>query len=142
MGDFALDSLTPNSYQRILDRIKMTSNAAEWTEATKLLGWMVCAKRRLTWKEMQVALSIDIEGQTIEYDDKRLRKHIHEICGSLILVHSDQVSFVHSTARTYVSSYCVQPASLLILPGSSRRSFRTYMSPLLSATSRSFAFNT
>lgn len=77
------------------------SSRAEWTEATKLLGWMVCAKRRLTWKEMQVALSIDIEHQAIEYDNKHLRKHIHEICGSLISVQSGRVSFVHSTAKTY-----------------------------------------
>lgn len=80
------------------------SSEAEWTAATKLLGWMVCAKRHLTWKEMQVALSIDVDNQMIEYENKRLRKHIHEICGSLILVYSDQVSFVHSTAKTYVGS--------------------------------------
>lgn len=50
---------------------------------------------------MQVALSIDIENQAIEYDNKRLRKHIQEICGSLVSVHGDRVSFVHSTAKTY-----------------------------------------
>ena len=79
----------------------MSSNE-EWTEATKLLGWMVCAKRRLTWKEMQVALSIDVEYQAIEYENKRLRKHIHEICGSLVSVQGDRVSLVHSTAKEYV----------------------------------------
>lgn len=78
------------------------SSLEEWTEATKLLGWMVCAKRRLTWKEMQVALSIDVEHQAIEYENKHLRKHIHEICGSLVSVQGDSVSFVHSTAKTYV----------------------------------------
>lgn len=77
------------------------SSTAEWTQATKLLGWMVCAKRRLTWKEMQVALSVDIENQTIEYKNKSLRKHIHEICGSLVSVHDDRVWLVHSTAKTY-----------------------------------------
>ena len=94
--------LTLPRYERILDRIKAMSSPAEWTEATKLLGWMVSAKRRLTWKEMQVALSIDIDNQAIEYENKRLRKHIHEICGSLISVNNDQVSFIHSTAKTYV----------------------------------------
>jgi uncharacterized metal-binding protein len=94
--------LTLLRYERILDRIKAMSSTEEWTEATKLLGWMVCAKRRLTWKEMQVALSIDLDNQAIEYENKRLRKHIHEICGSLISVNSDRVSFVHSTAKTYV----------------------------------------
>lgn len=65
---------------------------------------MVCAKRRLTWKEIQIALSIDIERQEIEYDARRLRKHIHDICGSLVLVSGERVSLVHSTAKTYVSS--------------------------------------
>jgi hypothetical protein len=63
---------------------------------------MICAKRRLTWKEIQVALSIDADSQTIKYDDRRLRKHIHDICGSLVSLDGDRVSLVHSTAKTYV----------------------------------------
>jgi hypothetical protein len=61
---------------------------------------MVCAKRQLTWKEMQVALSIDIDEQTIEYDDRHLRTHIHEICGALVTMSGDRVTLVHSTAKT------------------------------------------
>lgn len=75
------------------------SSVEERKKAHKLLGWMICAKRRLTWKEIQVALSIDVDEQTIEYDDRRLRKHIHDICGSLVLLNGDRVSLVHSTAR-------------------------------------------
>lgn len=61
---------------------------------------VVCAKRQLTWKEMQVALSIDTEDQTIEYDDRHLRTHIQDICGSLVLMSGDRVTLVHSTAKT------------------------------------------
>jgi hypothetical protein len=64
---------------------------------------MVCAKRQLAWKEIQIALSIDVDNQTIEYDDRRFRKHIHEICGSLVSVNGDRVSLVHSTAKSYVN---------------------------------------
>ncbi|KAF1361979.1 C2H2 domain-containing protein [Lizonia empirigonia] len=46
--------------------------------------------------EIQVALSIDVDNQTIEYDDRHLRKHIHEICGSLVLLNGDRVSLVHN----------------------------------------------
>lgn len=60
----------------------------------------VCAKRQLTWKEMQIALSIDTEWQTIEYDDRHLRTHIHDICGSLVSMSGDRVALVHSTAKT------------------------------------------
>jgi hypothetical protein len=61
---------------------------------------MVCAKRQLTWKEMQAALSMDFEEQTIDYESMSLRRHIHDICGSLISLNGDTVSLVHSTART------------------------------------------
>lgn len=71
----------------------------QWPKAKKLLGWMVCAQRQLTWREIQVALSIDIDNRTIEYDDRRLRQHIHDICGSLVTVSGNRVSLVHSTAR-------------------------------------------
>jgi hypothetical protein len=65
-----------------------------------MFGSIVCAKRQLTWKEVQVALSIDIEHQTIEYDDRHLRIHIQDICGSLVLMSGDRVTLVHSTAKT------------------------------------------
>ncbi|KAF2114940.1 C2H2 domain-containing protein [Lophiotrema nucula] len=67
--------------------------------AAKLLGWMVCAKRQLTWKEIQVALSLNLEAQEIEYDDRRLRSHVHDICGSLVLLNGNRVQLVHSTAK-------------------------------------------
>ncbi|KAI4681506.1 hypothetical protein J4E81_009864 [Alternaria sp. BMP 2799] len=65
---------------------------------------LVCAKRRLTWKEIQVALSIDVDCQIIEYEHHHLRDHIYETCGSLVLVNGDRVSLVHSTAKTYITS--------------------------------------
>jgi hypothetical protein len=87
------------AYERIVKRIKHTAHEKEWQKALKLLGWMVCCKRQLTWKEVQVALSIDIDNQTIDYDDRRLRRHIHDICGSLVQVSGDRVALVHSTAK-------------------------------------------
>ncbi|KAI4607899.1 hypothetical protein J4E83_009443 [Alternaria metachromatica] len=65
---------------------------------------LVCAKRRLTWKEIQVALSIDVDYQTIDYEHQHLRDHIYETCGSLVLVNGDRVSLVHSTAKTYITN--------------------------------------
>lgn len=49
---------------------------------------------------MQAALSIDVEQQTVDYESMSLRRHIHDICGSLISLNGDVVSLVHSTART------------------------------------------
>jgi hypothetical protein len=46
-----------------------------------------------------VALSIDIEKQTIDYDNHHMREHIYDTCGSLILINGDRVSLVHNTAK-------------------------------------------
>ncbi|PVI07637.1 C2H2 domain-containing protein [Periconia macrospinosa] len=72
-----------------------------------LLGWMICWKRQLTWKEIQVALSIDVENNSIEWDGRRLRTHIHDICGSLVKVNGERVSLVHSTAKQYITE-CIE----------------------------------
>ncbi|KAF2847250.1 C2H2 domain-containing protein [Plenodomus tracheiphilus IPT5] len=86
----------------MLDAIR-ESDFPDDIKAAKLLGWMVCAKRRLTWKEIQVAISINTELQTVEYESRRVRDHIYETCGSLILLSGDQVSLVHSTAKRYIT---------------------------------------
>jgi hypothetical protein len=95
-----MNLLNRGRYERILRSMKNVASPPEWEKTKKLLGWMICAKRQLTWKEMQVALSIDVDGQSIEYDDRRFRRHIHDVCGSLVLLNGDRVSLVHSTAKT------------------------------------------
>lgn len=63
----------------------------------------MCAKRRLAWKEIQAALSIDVEHQTLDHVNNHMRDHIYDTSGSLVLVSGDRVSLVHSTAKMYVS---------------------------------------
>jgi len=64
---------------------------------------MVCAKRPLKWHEIQGAVSIDPEDQSIAFDERKLRRHIHDLCGSLIqALPGDRVEFVHNTAKEYV----------------------------------------
>jgi hypothetical protein len=61
---------------------------------------MVCAKRPLKWHEIQGAVSTDTIQQTICFDERRLRIHIRDLCGSLIDVLSgDRVELVHWTAK-------------------------------------------
>jgi hypothetical protein len=84
-----------------MSRIKNYNNPEEWEIAQKLLGWMVCARRPLKWHEIQGAVSIDPDQQTIDFDDRKLRIHIRDLCGSLIQVlPGDRVELVHSTAKT------------------------------------------
>jgi hypothetical protein len=90
---------------------------------------MVCAKRQLAWKEIQIALCIDADNQTIEYDDRRFRKHIHEICGSLVSVNGDRVSLVHSTAKSYVNYLAYLTIVLTCYLGTSHTSQMRFMNP-------------
>jgi hypothetical protein len=89
------------AYARIVAWIKNETSDAQWEIAKTLLGWMVCAKRQLTLREIQVALSLNVETQQLEYDDRRLRDNIDDICGSLVLLSGDRVQLVHSTAKLY-----------------------------------------
>jgi hypothetical protein len=66
------DELSNYRYERILWRMKRVSSPAGWEKRKQILGWILCAKRRLTWKEIQVAQSIDTDERTIEYDNRHL----------------------------------------------------------------------
>lgn len=88
------------AYQRILNRIKENSSDKEWKIAKQLLGWMVCVTRPLKWYEVQAAVSTDVEDQTVDFDERMLRIHIRDLCGSLVQVAAgDRVGLVHHTAR-------------------------------------------
>lgn len=83
-----------------MDRIARNSDPAEWEIVQKLLGWMICAKRPLKWGEIQGAVSIDPVEQTVEFDDRKLRVHIQDLCGSLVqALPGDRVELVHHTAK-------------------------------------------
>ncbi|RQM06601.1 hypothetical protein DH86_00001229, partial [Scytalidium sp. 3C] len=87
-----------------MSRIKSNASPEEWDIAKKLLGWMVCAKRPLRWNEIQGAVSMNAAEQTIDFDQRKLRVHIKDICGSLIQVMpGDRLQLVHSTARAYIT---------------------------------------
>ncbi|TVY15598.1 Vegetative incompatibility protein HET-E-1 [Lachnellula arida] len=93
------------AYERIIRRLKQQLRHEQWSIARKLLGWMVCAKRPLNWREIQAVVSMDIQNQSIELDKRKLRSNIQDYCGSLIQVSDgDRVELVHTTAKMYVIS--------------------------------------
>lgn len=97
-----------------------------WESAKKLLGWLCVAKRRLTWKEIQVALSIDVENECIDHINRSLRDQMYQRCNSLVLVTGDRVSLVHSTAKTYVGIAATTLDTSLTMPDISRKLPRIY----------------
>jgi hypothetical protein len=61
---------------------------------------VVCAKRPLKWKEIQAAVSINPDEQSIDWQKQKLRSDIHEYCGSLIeVLPGERVELIHTTAK-------------------------------------------
>ena len=78
----------------------MHANDSERRGSETLLTWLVCAKRSIKWREIQGAKSIDIEGQSVDFDKLRFRVDSKDLCGSLVEIKSDDtVEFVHLTAK-------------------------------------------
>jgi hypothetical protein len=70
----------------------------------QVLGWIVCAKRPLRWREIQGAICIDMEQQLVDYD-KQLLDSPKGLFAALVEMQADgTVELVHGTAREYVSS--------------------------------------
>ncbi|KAF7874047.1 hypothetical protein EAF04_002719 [Stromatinia cepivora] len=91
------------AYSRIVTRVYQNLNESERIIAEKLLGWISCAKRPMRWHEIQGALSIDLIDEEVYFDDRQLRTHITDFCGSLVeVLPRDRVQLVHSTAKSYL----------------------------------------
>lgn len=83
-----------------MERIERNENVAERDQALTLLGWVVTAKRPLTWPEIQGAVSIDIEDQIVDFDERSLVVDIGALCGSLVeKLPGDRIELVHTSAR-------------------------------------------
>ncbi|KAJ6104354.1 hypothetical protein N7523_010674 [Penicillium sp. IBT 18751x] len=88
------------AYSRVLDVVlEQTSRS----EALQLLAWLVCAKRRLEWREIQAAVAIDIEGETVDFYSRQWLVNAKDLCGSLVETQSDgSLELVHTTAKFYL----------------------------------------
>jgi hypothetical protein len=106
--------LTIYSYERIISRIEQNPNPATWEMARELLGWMICARRPLKWHEIQGAISTDLVAQTVDFENRKLRLDIRELCGSLIQVlPGNRLELVHSTAKLLVKHVLLIQALIL-----------------------------
>ncbi|KAI0123678.1 hypothetical protein BJ170DRAFT_640053 [Xylariales sp. AK1849] len=89
-------------YDRILGRIKEARTESFIRVVRQVIGWIVCAKRPLRWREIQGAVSIDLDSQDIDVD-KRLLEMPKGLFSSLVEVQADDtVELIHGTARDYL----------------------------------------
>lgn len=86
-------------YDRIVNRIYNNPIQAQKAQAMCILGWAVCAKRPLEIHEIQGGVSIDLEGKTVDFDGRRLRDDVRDLCGCLVDVQDGKLQLVHTTAK-------------------------------------------
>jgi hypothetical protein len=86
-------------YDRILSRIFNSATDPTQKYAQEILGWVVCAKRPLRWREIQGAVCIDLENQCLNYE-KEMAESPKGLFASLVELQVDgTVQLVHETAR-------------------------------------------
>ena len=65
----------------------------------QVLGWIVCAKRPLRWREIQGAICIDLDQQNVDWD-KRFLDSPKELFASLVeLQYDGTIELVHQTVH-------------------------------------------
>ncbi|PWY71403.1 hypothetical protein BO83DRAFT_379245 [Aspergillus eucalypticola CBS 122712] len=89
------------AYHRILSNV--LEDQSSRPHSLQLLGWLVCAKRRLKWREIQGAVSIDLEGEDVDFESRHWILDSRDLCDSLVEVKTDgTLELVHATAKQYL----------------------------------------
>lgn len=99
-SEIGVSNVSAFSYDRILRRL-MDDHVEQRRHITrKLLSWISLSKRPLRWYEIQAAISIDLDNETINEEHRRLVDTSKDLCASFVEVYPDQtVALVHSTVR-------------------------------------------
>lgn len=96
--DILADLVILRRYERILNNILGEDSFR--AHALQLLGWLVCAKRQLRWREVQGAVSIDLETEDVDPESRQWILDSRDICDSLVEVRTDgSLELVHTTAK-------------------------------------------
>jgi hypothetical protein len=94
-----------SSYERIVQRV-LESRSDQYFRGghtlhyvRQVLGWIVCARRPLRWREIQGIVCIDLENQHVDYN-REIPDSPQGLFASLVELQADgTVDLVHGTAR-------------------------------------------
>ncbi|KAF5663728.1 early growth response 1-B [Fusarium heterosporum] len=95
-------------YESLLDSVKkrlekQSRGDTKWQRTKLLFGWLVCAKRQLTWHEMQAILCFDQVEFNLDLEGNMMRHDIEHYLGSIVhVLDGEYIRLVHSTARTHL----------------------------------------
>jgi hypothetical protein len=88
------------SYGRIVSRIFRKAPKKIIQRSKQILGMIAAARRSLYLHEVQGALAINLANKDVNFEERQLRTHLKDICGSLIELQGDRrIQFIHPTAK-------------------------------------------
>ncbi|KAJ6150201.1 hypothetical protein N7471_001400 [Penicillium samsonianum] len=92
----------PNGLEDAYSRILSTTiHQTSQPEAIQLLAWL------LKWREIQAAVSIDLEDETVDFHGRQWMLNSKDLCGSLVETRTDgSLELVHTTAK-FPRSYLI-----------------------------------
>ncbi|KAK3623160.1 hypothetical protein LTR56_021742 [Elasticomyces elasticus] len=101
------------AYSRILNRVLHCAAVPSRRNARRLLAFVSCASRALKWREVQAAVSVDLNDGIVDIRGHRLVVSIMDLCGPLVeeMVNGDIV-FVHSSIRHQTLVACLEHCNL------------------------------
>ncbi|KAF4626218.1 hypothetical protein G7Y89_g11943 [Cudoniella acicularis] len=101
-----LPSRIEQAYDRILTRLCKNRPEKARQRARFILEIITSATRTLQNHEIQGALSIRVEDQTIDIDRRKSRIPLDELCGPIVEAHLNGViNLIHPTAKNYLLQY-------------------------------------
>ena len=107
----------PEVYQRILRRLHASLKRARREFCSRLLKWLVLAKRPLRLREVNEALRLEYAsvagGPTFTHNLLYSERDIESICGSLVTVKKQTIELIHLSAKEFF----LMPAEASILSG-------------------------
>ena len=92
-----------NSYGRILKRISKALSPHEQATVRRIFSWLICVRRPLRIVELEHALLIQPGDSEIQHT-RALRKGILELCGPIVEIRKEYITFIHFSAKEYTPS--------------------------------------
>ncbi len=101
LADIAVSFIDAFRYGRILVRMQKKGQPSKtWDRAKLALDLIVMAKRPVRTHDIQGALSICTQDESVKFEQRRSVKPLEELLGPIVEVHPDNsVTLVHPTAR-------------------------------------------
>jgi hypothetical protein len=98
--------LLTHRYGRVISSVLENVPQKQKQVASKIIGWVTCAKRPLKWREIEASFSIDLTNISA-CECGRLQEGCKWFCGSLVDLQSGEtehiaeaiITLVHETAR-------------------------------------------